>query len=198
MDGQGQRDHSWGVRDWWAFGWCWCSLRLDDGTRVHLADIRVPGHADVLRLRPDVRARSRPLTRADGHRRSGPARLPEQGSHRTHRGGFLGRRAFDRPRPRRHARGLRAGAAAQRRRSHQPVPPGPGAVPRPTTAAPGPGWIEWNQPDSARRADSTHPVARLTCLLTGAHYPFGVAKHSNRPCRPTARRTPKPAPAPLV
>jgi hypothetical protein len=43
VDGQGQRDHSWGVRDWWAFGWCWCSLRLDDGTRVHLADIRVPG-----------------------------------------------------------------------------------------------------------------------------------------------------------
>ncbi len=31
------------MRDWWAFGWCWCSLRLDDGTRVHLADIRVPG-----------------------------------------------------------------------------------------------------------------------------------------------------------
>ena len=25
VDGQGQRDHSWGVRDWWAFGWCWCS-----------------------------------------------------------------------------------------------------------------------------------------------------------------------------
>jgi hypothetical protein len=43
VDGQGQRDHSWGVRDWWAFGWCWCSLRLDDGTRVHLADIRIPG-----------------------------------------------------------------------------------------------------------------------------------------------------------
>jgi hypothetical protein len=43
VDGHGQRDQSWGVRDWWAFGWCWCSLRLDDGTRVHLADIRVPG-----------------------------------------------------------------------------------------------------------------------------------------------------------
>jgi hypothetical protein len=42
VDGQGQRDHSWGVRDWWAFGWCWCSLRLDDGTRVHLSDIRIP------------------------------------------------------------------------------------------------------------------------------------------------------------
>jgi hypothetical protein len=43
IDGQGQRDHSWGVRDWWAFGWCWCSLRLDDGTRIHLSDIRIPG-----------------------------------------------------------------------------------------------------------------------------------------------------------
>jgi hypothetical protein len=41
--GQGQRDHSWGVRDWWAFGWCWSSARLDDGMRVHLADIRMPG-----------------------------------------------------------------------------------------------------------------------------------------------------------
>ena len=41
VDGQGQRDHSWGVRDWWAFGWCWCSMRLNDGTRVHLADIRM-------------------------------------------------------------------------------------------------------------------------------------------------------------
>jgi hypothetical protein len=43
VKGQGQRDHSWGVRDWWAFGWCWSSARLDDGTRVHLADIRMPG-----------------------------------------------------------------------------------------------------------------------------------------------------------
>ncbi len=42
VDGQGQRDHSWGVRDWWAFGWCWCSVRLDEGTRIHLADIRIP------------------------------------------------------------------------------------------------------------------------------------------------------------
>jgi hypothetical protein len=40
--GQGQRDHSWGVRDWWAFGWCWSSARLADGMRIHLADIRMP------------------------------------------------------------------------------------------------------------------------------------------------------------
>ena len=44
VSGPGQRDHSWGVRDWWAFGWCWAAARLDDGTRVHVADIRIPGH----------------------------------------------------------------------------------------------------------------------------------------------------------
>lgn len=43
VTGHGQRDHSWGVRDWWAFGWCWLAGRLDDGTRVHAADIRIPG-----------------------------------------------------------------------------------------------------------------------------------------------------------
>ena len=42
VSGWGQRDHSWGERDWWAFGWCWAAARLDDGTRVHLADIRIP------------------------------------------------------------------------------------------------------------------------------------------------------------
>jgi len=42
ITGQGQRDHSWGVRDWWAFDWCWFAARLDDGRRVHGADIRIP------------------------------------------------------------------------------------------------------------------------------------------------------------
>jgi len=40
--GHGQRDHSWGVRDWWQFGWCWTSGRLADGTRFHGSDIRIP------------------------------------------------------------------------------------------------------------------------------------------------------------
>lgn len=43
LAGHGQRDHSWGVRDWWMFGWCWSAVRLDDGTRVHVAHIRLPG-----------------------------------------------------------------------------------------------------------------------------------------------------------
>jgi len=39
----GQRDHSWGVRDWWAMDWVWSALHLDDGTHVHAVEIRIPG-----------------------------------------------------------------------------------------------------------------------------------------------------------
>jgi hypothetical protein len=46
IDGPGQRDHSWGVRDWWQFGWVWTSGHLDDGTHFHGSDIRI---------RPDLR-----------------------------------------------------------------------------------------------------------------------------------------------
>jgi hypothetical protein len=31
----GQRDHSWGVRNWWNMDWCWSSLHLDDGTQSY-------------------------------------------------------------------------------------------------------------------------------------------------------------------
>ena len=33
--GHGQRDHSWGERDWWTTSWCWNAGRLEDGTRFH-------------------------------------------------------------------------------------------------------------------------------------------------------------------
>jgi Phosphotransferase enzyme family len=39
----GQRDHSWGVRDWWGMDWIWSALHLDDGTHIHAVDIRIPG-----------------------------------------------------------------------------------------------------------------------------------------------------------
>jgi hypothetical protein len=35
FEGPGQRDHSWGVRDWWATAWCWTAWRRADGTRLH-------------------------------------------------------------------------------------------------------------------------------------------------------------------
>ncbi|WP_422747200.1 phosphotransferase [Mycobacterium sp. WMMD1722] len=39
----GQRDHSWGVRDWWSMEWVWSALHLDDGTHLHALDLRIPG-----------------------------------------------------------------------------------------------------------------------------------------------------------
>ena len=38
----GQRDHSWGVRDWWSMDWMWSALHLDDGTHVHALSVRIP------------------------------------------------------------------------------------------------------------------------------------------------------------
>lgn len=41
VDGPGQRDHSWGVRDWWTYSWCWTSAALDDGTRTHGTQVQL-------------------------------------------------------------------------------------------------------------------------------------------------------------
>lgn len=43
FDGVGQRDHSWGVRDWWTVGWVWTAGWLEDGTRFHTTRLRIPG-----------------------------------------------------------------------------------------------------------------------------------------------------------
>lgn len=43
----GQRDHSWGVRDWWAMEWVWSALHLEDGTHLHGVDVRIPGAPPV-------------------------------------------------------------------------------------------------------------------------------------------------------
>jgi hypothetical protein len=48
LDGPGQRDHSWGVRDWWRLGWTWCAGRLSDGTRFQATALDARG-----RIAPD-------------------------------------------------------------------------------------------------------------------------------------------------
>jgi hypothetical protein len=42
LSGPGQRDHSWGPRDWWSAEWMWSAGRLDDGTRFHAVVFRLP------------------------------------------------------------------------------------------------------------------------------------------------------------
>ncbi len=43
IDGHGQRDHSWGSRDWWSMAWSWTAGRLDDGTRFHGTAVDIGG-----------------------------------------------------------------------------------------------------------------------------------------------------------
>ena len=38
----GQRDHSWGHRDWWTADWVWSAFHLDDGTHTHQVHVRIP------------------------------------------------------------------------------------------------------------------------------------------------------------
>lgn len=48
VDGPGQRDHSWSVRDWWRLGWTWCSGWFPDGSRFHATQLDARG-----RIEPD-------------------------------------------------------------------------------------------------------------------------------------------------
>lgn len=43
IDCWGQRDHSWGVRDWWRFPWTWTAGRLEDGTAFHASRPEIEG-----------------------------------------------------------------------------------------------------------------------------------------------------------
>jgi hypothetical protein len=43
LRGSGQRDHSWGTRDWWSAEWMWSAAALEDGTRLHGVEFRLPG-----------------------------------------------------------------------------------------------------------------------------------------------------------
>ena len=81
VDGHGQRDHSWGVRDWWSYGWSWTAGRLDDGTRFHGVDVALDGtplYGTGYTLRP-----GREVVGTDRVARSevlGPEGLPTTGS----------------------------------------------------------------------------------------------------------------------
>ncbi|GFG65366.1 phosphotransferase [Mycobacterium kubicae] len=43
----GQRDHSWGVRDWWSMNWMWSALHLDDGTHLHGLHLTIPNTGEL-------------------------------------------------------------------------------------------------------------------------------------------------------
>ncbi len=147
MEGQGQRDHSWGVRDWWAFGWCWCSMRLDDGTRVHLADIRMPG-MPVFFGYIQTPGQVNPVTALSVTEELGPHGFPDRARIQIAAGPA-------------HDIGIDVTPVAFGPVVLRDDDPAAGATPR-TSRFPramvtcrtddgrsGSGWIEWNQPDPA-------------------------------------------------
>jgi hypothetical protein len=54
ISGSGERDHSWGERDWWQISWLWSSGRLSDGTAFHgmQANIGLPIGWPAFRVTP--------------------------------------------------------------------------------------------------------------------------------------------------
>jgi hypothetical protein len=142
VTGHGQRDHSWGERDWWAFGWCWAAFRLDDGTRVHVADIRIPGHPVAFGYLQPPRGGVTPVTTLEVTEALGPEGIPVRGRAVVGPGRLdlriepqaFGPLLLTAPDGRisRFPRGLARFVADDGRT--------------------GLGWIEWNQPDGRNRA----------------------------------------------
>ena len=144
--GHGQRDHSWGVRDWWQFGWCWTAGRLGDGTRFHGSRHPHPEPGHRVRLHPAARW---PRLRRRRHRRrrgglgdhgfptAGHVDIDDLGLDIEHRS-RSGRSPLVGPEGRvsRFPRALCRFTAADGRSGH--------------------GWTEWNQPQ--------HSGARVTSL----------------------------------
>ena len=137
--GQGQRDHSWGVRDWWSFGWCWLACRLEDGTRIHATDVRSHGPRPALGYLQPPGGPVTPLTALSVSEVLGPEGLPDRAEVALDPGDL---RMVVRPT----GFGPVLLTAPDGRTSRFPR-----AMARVTVAdgRTGSGWIEWNQPRPA-------------------------------------------------
>jgi hypothetical protein len=137
FDGWGQRDHSWGVRDWWGTGWVWTSGRLDDDTAFHATKVETdrfdfepgyvvrPGAADAL----EVASQFKPVYEQVGeHRFPGVTAMPLHDLDLTATPLLLAPIRLDAPDGRigRFPRGLCRFDAADGRKGY--------------------GWTEWNRP----------------------------------------------------
>ena len=139
LDAIGQRDHSWGVRDWWSLGWTWTAGWLEDGTRFHgtsvrIGDVPVPYHPGY------VQTTGRAAGRGRAHGVTPDARRP--------RAADRGRRRGRRPAPRGRAGRVRPGAARGRHRSRVALPRALCRFRDPAGGRRGVGWTEWNQPEA--------------------------------------------------
>ena len=121
LDAIGERDHSWGTRDWWTLGWTWSAGWLDDGTRFHGTTVRLGD--DVVPYHPGF---VQPPGGTAGGRR---AHRGDLGARRPRVPG-VGHRRLRRPPPRRRAGGVRPRPPGGRRRQGVALPAGAVPVPR--------------------------------------------------------------------
>ncbi|TDD52889.1 hypothetical protein E1286_08455 [Nonomuraea terrae] len=135
--GYGERDHSWGVRDWWSISWLWSSGRMEDGAFLH-------------GMRPNV-----------GVELDWPAFQVPDGGKLAHVAGFSAATAFDGDRPSESVLRFPGCATTVRPVAFAPVtltgPDGrvaefPRAMCRFTAedGRTGWGWTEWHQPPDWR------------------------------------------------
>ena len=114
VDCGGQRDHSWGVRDWWLFPWNWTSGAFADDTFVHAARSIIPD-LDVFATGYTVDADGAltPATVVENSVDIDAEKIPDRGA------------PTDRPRRVHHRTGRpRADPAGRARRTRDAVPPG--------------------------------------------------------------------------
>ena len=140
FDGLGQRDHSWGVRDWWTVGWTWTAGWLDDGTRYHGTHVRL-GEQTIPYHPGYVQPAGAPLAGVDhtaSHPVAGPHGLPASDAIE------IGGLRLD-VTPVAFAPVLLADGAGRLSR----FPRALCRVVDPATGRRGAGWTEWNQPQVA-------------------------------------------------
>ena len=154
FDGIGQRDHSWGVRDWWSVGWMWTAGGLADGTRFHTTRVRIPG---LEAFAPGyVQAARRPAA-------SRSRRAPPRRSWATHGFPAAAHLTLRRARPPGRAGGLQPRPPRGRRR-HRPAPrPVPaGAVPLRVQRRPHRRGLDGVEPAEPSADRSTRSICRTT------------------------------------
>ena len=142
--GPGQRDHSWGARDWFAVDWMWSALHLDDGTHTHAVGVpQMPGYGVGYVQRGGELGEIESVTR--------PRRSPPTASSRA-RDRLRPRRARDR----RRARRLRRDPARGARRARLALPARD--VPRAHgDGRTGTGWVEWNRNQHGADGKAANP-----------------------------------------
>ena len=134
----GQRDHSWGVRDWWSMDWVWSAAAP---RRRHPSARRRPADPRITRRSASATSSRRPARWSSCRRCRHGKRSATTAYRGRHHAGAEARRCDRHGRD----RGPRTGAAHRRRRPGEPVSARVGDRHHRADGRTGVGWLEWNR-----------------------------------------------------